>query len=156
MYWHRCNSECGHPPLFFLDTRRKRRPHTEFHKLAAEAARECRRPAPHHKHPVLRGTNRESSSRATTQVTHASLLNTTLPLAAEAARECRRPAPHHKHPVLRGTNRESSSRATTQVTHASLLNTTLPRVGGRVKNSPWTLALKSHRLQRANFNCCGS
>ena len=45
--------------LSFCVTRRKRRPLTEFRKLAAKAAWKRRRPAPLHKHPVLRGPNRE-------------------------------------------------------------------------------------------------
>ena len=45
--------------LSFCVTRRKRRPLTEFRKLAAKAAWKRRRPAPPHKHPVLRGPNRE-------------------------------------------------------------------------------------------------
>ena len=48
--------------------------------LAAKAARKCRRPAPHFKHPVLRRKNRELRSRVKAQVTHAPSLNTTLPL----------------------------------------------------------------------------
>ena len=115
--------------LSFCVTRRKRRPLTEFRKLAAKAARKCRRPAPHHKHPVLRGPNREiiqaERSPRSLVLSSTRLFPGAAPQAPSASRT---------------ESGDFSSRASTHVTRA-LLNTTLPllntplpfpgRVGGR-------------------------